>query len=1103
MYHFAASARKESPIGSTALVSVMFTDLVGSTELASSVRGVEADRLRQGHFALLTTAVEHHGGRVVKNLGDGIMAAFPTASAAVAAAESVQQAVDSRNRWIDHPAEVRVGLGVGEAACEDGDYFGVPVVEAARLCALAGGGEILATELVCRLAANAPDVVSEPLGDLELKGLPQPVACRRVSWRRPDAVAVRVLPERLGEGVPFGFVGREAERVMLEQALHQAATEGHQRAVVIEGPPGMGKTSLAAEVAGWAVGSSATVLYGRADEQADLPYQPFVEALADYVQQAPETVLMAHVERHGAVLTPLVPELAQRVRVGPFTPSADLESERYLLYGAVVGLLAAASAEAPLVVILDDLHWADAQTVALFRYIVRSRVPLRAVVVALARSDAGLPGLADLRSEPAVEVLRLDGLSRDEVVALMVKAAGHDLDDEGVRLAATLHDETGGNPLFVREILRHLAESGAIGQGPDGRWTARVGLEAIRLPESVREVIRSRTRHLSAAAFGALAVAAVLGREFDLRTVAEVARADEAAVLDALEEAVAASVVSEIPGRTGRFSFSHGLFQQAIYEDLGATRRQLTHLRTAEVLEERYGPDPGERTAELARHWSAVATPDTAVHAAELAGRAGDRALARLAPDEAMRWYTEALATEAELPERTRCRLLVGLGDAQRQSGNPRYRQTLLDAAALARRLDTPDLLVRAALANNRGFVSVAGVVDSDRVEVLQAAIDAVGPAATAERARLLSLLANELTYGGSPEMRRSLTDEALSIARRVGDPITTVHVLNLRFNAIWMPSTLAERLTLTAEAMDLSAEHGDPVARFWAAKGRADTAIEAGDLREAERCLGVLTELAESVGQPVLRWQARVQQTWRIMLSGRTEAAEAMANEAWGLGEVSTQPDAAALFGAQLVSIRWTQGRIGELQALIAETVQRNPGLAAMRAALVLTYADADDLGATRDALASALSAGVPPEEPTWLTAMACYAEAAAVTDDPRSSSVLYDRLRPWRDHVVANGTTCEGPVAHYLAGLAAALGRAEEADALYRLAAGTNERLECPFFTARTNLGWGRLLLTGDLDRDRGAILVADALGLARRHGMATVERRAGRLLELTGAR
>ena len=1085
-------------MGSSVLVSVMFTDLVGSTETAARLGAAGAEELRQEHFAVLDEAVARHGGTVVKNLGDGIMAIFPTASAALDGAVAVQQAVDSRNRWARHPTDVRVGVSVGEAVSDEGDYFGAPVVEAARLCSLAEGGDILASELLCLLAAHA-DIETESVGPLLLKGLAEPVAARRVRWARTAAGTAGLLPERLDEPVTFGFVGRGTERARLEAALRRCATEGGQRGMILAGPSGVGKTTLASELARWALGMSATVLYGRCDEQVDLPYQPFAQALADYVHAAPDAVLAAHVQRHGAVLVPMLPELAERVPVGPVPASADLESDRYLLYAAVVGLLSAASARQPVLMVLDDLHWADGQTLALFHYLMQSKAALRLLALATARNDPGARPLADLVADPGVEVVTLSGLERDEVLELMENAAGHELDQEGQALARTLYDETGGNPLFVGEILIHLAETGVIGQGPDGRWTARVGLDAIRLPDSVREVIRSRTRHLSAAGFGALTVAAVIGREFDLDLVARAEGIGEGQVLDALEEAERAAIVREVPGRVGRFTFSHGLFQQAIYEDLTTTRRQRTHLRLAQVLRDECGDDPGERIGELARHWCAAATPETAGVAVDYARRAGDRALAQLAPDEAVRWYAEAMLMDPGAPDDVRCRLLIGLGDAQRQSGRPGYRQTLLEAAERARRLGDADLLVRSALANNRGFVSVAGRVDEERVEVLEAAIGAVGPADSAERARLLALLANELTYDGFPDRRRAVSDEALAVARRLGDPATTVHVLNLRFNAIWMPSTLAERLSLTAEAMQVAAQTGDRVARFWAAKARADTALEAGDLAEADRCLDVLSEVAESVGQPVLRWQHAVQRTWRVLLGGDLAAAESLASQAWELGEASRQPDASALFGAQLVSLRWFQGRIGELNELIARTVDENPGIAAMRAALVLVHADGDDVDPVRDALLTAIEkSGLPVEDPTWITAMACYAEAAAMVAEPGPAAELYERLRPWRDHVVTNGTTCEGPVAHYLAQLASVLGRPDEAEALFRLAAGANERVGCPFFTARTSLSWGRLLLAGGPDQaERGRRLVQEALELSRAHGFGTVERRAGALL------
>ena len=392
--------------------------------------------------------------------------------------------------------------------------------------------------------------------------------------------------------------------------------------------------------------------------------------------------------------------------------------------------------------------------------------------------------LADLHRDQGGERMRLTGLESGDVVALMEAAAGQELDADGRELAGEIARETAGNPFFAGELLRHLSESGAIERQEDGRWRVVGDLSELGLPRSVREVIGRRVERLGSDARMALSAAAVIGRDFDLDLLLAAVDLSEARLLDLLDEAVAASLLQESSERAGRFTFTHALAEHSLYEDLGATRRARLHKRIAEALEERLGDEPGERLGELAGHWvSAVVTREDTDKATHYAQLAAERALGQLAPEEAVRWYRQALELYDRVPagERSqRCDLLIGLGEAQRQSGNPDFRQTLLDAAALAQELDDAERLCRAVLANNRGWSSQIGAVDSERVAALEAAAASL-PNDDPRRAEVLALLAIELHYAGEPARCRDLAAEALEIARAAGDSVALAHTLSQR----------------------------------------------------------------------------------------------------------------------------------------------------------------------------------------------------------------------------------------------------------------------------------------------------------------------------------
>ncbi len=817
-------------------VTILITDLVGSTGLASRLGPAAAEELRQEHFSVLRSAIGDTEGREVKNTGDGLMLAFSSSSAAVDCAIAMQQQLELRNAKAAEQLFVRVGIAAGEASQEDGDYFGMPPTEAARLCDAAAGGQILTSELAKMMAAGRHGDAFTGVGQLELKGLPSPYTAYEVAWE-PAQPETLPLPQPLRGVPPLGYVGRQQEREALE-GLWREACDGSRRLALLSGEPGIGKTRLSTHTALTCHGEGAVVLFGRCSEELGAPYEPWIEALSHYVEHAPAEVLEAHVERRGGELSRLVPALSRRVESVPEPRASDLETERYLLFGAVLGLLEDAAAHAPLVLILDDLHWADVQSLTLLRHVVAGSVGLPVMLLGtfrdseLDRQHPLTDALAALRREEGVERVPLTGLGPADVVAIMEAAAGHDMDDTGLALGQEIATETDGNPFFVAELLRHLSESGVLTQRDDGRWTLKGPLSEIGLPQSVREVVGRRVERLGDETRGVLTVAAVIGREFDVDLLERVAREEGEELLDLLEGAVESSLLVESGVRPGRFMFAHALINHTLYEEHGMTRRARLHLRIAEALEDMCGPDPGPRLAELAHHWSAATASIDASKAMDYSRRAAERALAELAPEEAMRWFSNGLEMEAQRPERDpgdRCEILIGLGKAQRQSGQAEYRTTLLDAARLAQELDDASRLAEAALANNRGYTSEIGIVDDERVAVLRSAVERV-PEQDPRRPRLLSVLAAELSYGGTLEERRSLADDALAAARETGDSTLIALVMIDRFFALWTAETLDERLELVTQLEEVSATLDDPLFRYWAGILRFHVSVESGD---------------------------------------------------------------------------------------------------------------------------------------------------------------------------------------------------------------------------------------------------------------------------------
>ena len=904
--------------GRTEMRSVLFTDLVASTELRVRLGEEQAEDLRRTHDRLLLEAVTAHGGEVVKGLGDGILATFTSASDAVAAAVAIQQAADLHGRRSpDEAFTLRVGISVGDVTVETGDVFGVPVVEASRLCEAANGGEILVAELVRILCRGRGGYQLEPYGELELKGLAEPLPTCRVFWEPAEDIAAGAEPEiRFPPllAATTQYVGRDALLTHLEETFGQVVATGC-RMTLLAGEPGVGKTRTAAELAHRAHATGAVVLYGRCDEDLGLPYQPFVEALDFYTAEAQTPAL----GRLSAELVRLLPQLAERVPGLAQPIASDPRSEEHLLFEATASWLTELAGVVPVVLVLDDLHWADKPTLVLLQHVLRGAMAAggaaRLFVLGTYRDtdiDRAHPlsgVLADLRRLPVVERRPVTGLSEQEVEQFIAAAAGHDLDDEIRAMAQAVYDETEGNPFFVAEVLRHLVETGAVVRR-EARWSLS-DPGTLSVPEGVRDVIGRRLSRLSAEANDLLSIGAVIGRDIDVELLAELSDLTESAMLDALDEAVAARIIDE----TGadRFRFSHALIRSTLYEELSATRRRRLHRRVAEALEKLRPED----VVALAYHF-VEAGPEGGllVRAIRYSLSAAEQSLATRALADAEHRFRQVLEVleEAEVEdEHSRLAAFCGLGECQRDQGDPAFRDTLLGVARDARAADNRDMLVRAVLSNSRGF-SLIGVLDAERVEMARLTLDAVGPEPSPERARLLSLLAADLVFEHDflEEACRHAA-EAESIARQLGDPDLLARVLVDTAFAVVSLDGLDEQLARAEEAVHLADATGDPALRALARYHWSAVLLTTADVVGSRAVLSEGIAIAAEAS-PSVQWMMETTGIRNLLLDGRMTEVLVRNDECMAMGQRLGEQDAASWWAALLTNVAWQRDDVGWL---------------------------------------------------------------------------------------------------------------------------------------------------------------------------------------------
>jgi hypothetical protein len=897
------------------------------------------------------------------------------------------------------------------------------------------------------------------------------------------------------------MVGRAAEQALLARAWTRVKA-GERQVLLVSGEPGIGKTRLVTETARAAHADGGTVLLGSCDEDVGLPYRPFVEALRHYVVHAPQDVLAAHVRAHKGELVRLVPELAERVPDLPKPQVAEAETERYLLFEAATGLLSAGSEQQPIVLVLEDLHWAGTPELLLLKHVVRSSMPRHLLVLAtyreseLTRTHPLTAVLADLHRETNVERIALHGLDDAAVVALVTATAGHDLAQNGVALAHALHAETEGSPFFIGEILRHLAESGAIFQ-EGGQWTFKGDVAGLGIPEGVKQVIGRRLTRLSEPTNKVLSLASVIGRQFDLALLTRLGELSEDATLDALDEAIAAGLVAEVPRNPDHFSFSHALIRATLYEELSAARRARLHRRVGEALEELTGTDPSARIDELAHHWLAATQVSDQAKAVRYARQAGERALAGLAFEEAAAHYERALAVLEPRDrdgERLRCDLLLALGDAQRRAGNAEYRETVAKAVEVARALGDGERLALATIGHARpgGYFANANTVDQGLIALYEEANRGVADADTIVRARIMAQLAVELIYHPQRDRRLELVHEALAVARKAGDRHGLAAVLNSALFAINDPMTLQQRRVLSAELSELAREVGGLELQHFAANHGVGVLLESGDIGGAERALQLFQRTARELRQPFYEWQAQLARAMWAIMRGEPDA-EQEAFAALEIGTAGGQPDAAMLSGVQLYMIRADQGRLVELTDAVRTNVAAMPHISPWRASLTLLYCETDRLAEAREEMATLSAGGFSfPLNWAWVAGMRGLADACEQTGDAAAAAILYEQLRPVADQVytLCNVLLCCGSFHYPCAVLAACLRRWAEAEHHCEAAMAMNERLGARPWVVRTRRAWASMLLDrnapGDAARARDLIAAgraeAEQLGMAR---------------------
>ncbi|HVM07953.1 MAG TPA: AAA family ATPase [Acidimicrobiales bacterium] len=749
-------------------MAVLFTDMEGSVELSSERGDESAMELVRVHETLARQAAARHGGVVIKSTGDGYLLAFGSTCDAVAAALEVRNALADHNAASPaDPVNVRMGVNVGPVIEESGDLYGLAVNAAARITAKATRGQVLVSGDV-RDELSDGDTASWQFLDrglFWLKGLREQWRLYEVTDREPaDPVA------HVSGRLPF--VDRDEQRARLRKHV-DAANDGRGGFVLVTGAPGSGKSRLVEEVGLEARARGLQFLIGRCYETAEgLAYGPIVEVLELVERSLPEDAFRDIVGEDAGEIARLLPQL--RTQWDDAAPERPLpvQEARTSLFAALRQVLARVAAVRPLVVLIDDLHWADDATLRFVEYLAAELPGLPISVIATYGGEdvsASAPfrlfvsGLHRRRLVETVEVPPLD----EQHVAELLRALGGG--EAPPALVAQLHEATGGNPFFVEEVIRQLIDAQQL-LDASGRWLPTAGAADVEVPDSVRFVIEDRLAKLSPATRNVLVTAAVVGRDFGFELLEALADLSEDELLDALDEAERTRLVMA-SNENGfvRFRFAHGLIRRTLAAEMSLTRRQRLHVQVAEALEHVYASTLDEYAADIAFHLVEAGRWADAELTARFLLLAGDRALEAAAYEEALRHFDRALARSPMSDARARAAVLEKMGMAERSLGHLDDALALWNEALDAYdRVGANDEVARLCL--TAGIQVAWWRRGSEVISLVDRGLLALGDDDTPLRGGLLALAGGVASQAGSYDQATRLLDDALAIARRHGD---------------------------------------------------------------------------------------------------------------------------------------------------------------------------------------------------------------------------------------------------------------------------------------------------------------------------------------------
>jgi class 3 adenylate cyclase len=902
------------------------------------------------------------------------------------------------------------------------------------------------------------------------------------------------------------FVGRVREAEILRSVVN-SLPDGRGGLVLLAGEPGIGKTRLAEEIAKYAAARGVRVIWGRCWEGGGAPpFWPWIQLIREVVRLFSDQMLA----QAGSDLT-RVAQLVPELRMSNSGLASELKdetllkgSERFNLFDAVANLFKRLALNVPLMIVLDDLHAADDDSLMLARFLSRDLKQSRIFIVATYREvEVRLSkGRDTLISEIAREgsSILLRGLNIDEVEDF-VRNSELEFDDSTV---SSLYNATDGNPFFLDEIIHLIAAERGPGHSPrlDSGFT---------VPDSVRATIRRRIAPFSDQTQSVLAIASLIGREFDLDLLGEVSELVAEQLMRSLEPALADSLIVEVTSVFGRYRFVHEVIREALRVELASAEQARIHQRIGAGLEKLHSDDLEPHLAQLAHHYIEAVTLGTAPKAAEYARRGADVARSKLAFAEAARLYTVALrALDAarSRDEVQRCEILLAMGEAQAHGGSLREaRHSFERAAEVARRLGRSDLLAQTALNLGTWF---GGFFNEGRplIREIKEALSAMASSDSPLRAELIAKLACEHYWTGERDPGLALCQTAVDMARRIDDPKALASALWVQCEISWGPENVAGRLASATEIASLAESIGAYQRALRAREMRFAALLEMGDTVRIDTEVQEYASLAAKSGEQfgiVERLRAAM-----ALLRGRFDEAERQTRELARHAQRRQDPALRACASYLMeVLLREREGiDPARFEASRRAGIAKSPTTAAVqRIELAIFLANT---GRKTEAIAEVEfleknNFAAIPRDWNWLYNMCGLAVLCLALQDRERSTGIYQFLLPYahRNLTAGWGDFAYGCVSRFLGMLAGIMDMTTEAERHFEQALQFDDRMGARPWAAYTRYEYARMLLTrgntGDLEH--ALKLLEESLEVASAIGMQPLERRVNALIAEAG--